>query len=290
MSRPSRWHRTIVMADRVVYLRKALGTIARVTIARDAARRASGLEVVIDHVLTVAERTFSRYRPDSELSRLNQGQGAMAVSKAMWMVLAVAQSVCEATGGVFNVAYRSPGVKPGVVGCFRYRLLYGKKWAVILGKHTILDLDGLAKGWTIGRIAAALKRHGVRRFIVEIGGDLVVGGGIHGPWRIGIRNPGGPSGPSGVLRVLNTAVCTSGTYRRGRHIVNPMTGQRPTHTYSATVLGPDPAVADALATAAFISGPGANYYKRFKNYGFVFVDSSGVSDAEGLVFGELVPP
>jgi thiamine biosynthesis lipoprotein len=79
------------------------------------------------------------------------------------------------------------------------------------------------------------------------------------PWRVGIRHPENPRRLAAALAAEDLAVATSGAYERGAHIVDPHSGRPPTGLLSVTVVGPDLALADAYATAAFamgVDGPG----------------------------------
>ena len=109
----------------------------------------------------------------------------------------------------------------------------------------------MAGAWE--RLAAA----GVRNAVVDAGGDVVVRGRAAPgrAWRIGIQHPGEPDRVAAVLEPDgDLAVATSGTYRRGDHIVDPRTGRPPQGVRSVSCAGDDLATADALATAAFAMG------------------------------------
>src|SRR5947208_3610844 len=73
-------------------------------------------------------------------------------------------------------------------------------------------------------------------------------------WRIGIRHPEALDRLAAVLAVSDLAVATSGEYERGAHILDPHTGRPPAGLLSVTIVGPDLALADAYATAAFAMG------------------------------------
>ena len=77
------------------------------------------------------------------------------------------------------------------------------------------------------------------------------------PWAIGIINPYDTQQIVEVVHIRDGAIATSGLYERGNHIANPRTGSREVHYDSATIVGPDAGLADALATAALVEGPGA---------------------------------
>ena len=129
-----------------------------------------------------------------------------------------------------------------------------------------LDFGGFAKGWAIGEVARLLQDGGVRNAVIDAGGDLQTLG-RHGDrrWRIGIRDPERRDAVLGALEVGDgESVFTSGDYerffvwrgRRFHHILDPRTGYPATGTRSVTVVHPDPAVADAAATALFVAGSG----------------------------------
>jgi thiamine biosynthesis lipoprotein len=152
-----------------------------------------------------------------------------------------------------------------------------------------LDLGGIAKGYIIGRMVQRMSREGVVAALVDAGGDvyamgerpmaLAAGGdpstgsgspraGSRGDrrWAVGIQDPRWPEEPERLytaLRVRDQAVVTSGHYARGyviagkhySHILDPRTG-RPVDTRlaSVTVVAPDAATADGLATGIAVLG------------------------------------
>ena len=128
-----------------------------------------------------------------------------------------------------------------------------------------LDLGGIAKGAVIDEILALLEPHGIDSALINAGGDLAVTGRPLGerPWRVGIRNPRTDS-LLGILELADgEAAFTSGDYERFyeyqgqrlHHLLDPETGRPVAHTQALTVVGTDPASADAAATALFVAGP-----------------------------------
>ena len=134
-----------------------------------------------------------------------------------------------------------------------------------------LDMASIGQGYSAGRLAELLERHGSAAYLVEIGGEVVARGSKPdgSAWRVGIENPieGGGAGPA--LRLppgARTAVITSGSYRHyldaeGRrfgHIVDPRSGWPVEHALvSVTVVGHDAAEAAAWGTALLCLGPRA---------------------------------
>ena len=223
----------------------------------------------IKDVLKVANRVFNWRQEDSEVSLLNQGM-VIEPSPQLFQVLSRSRSVCRLTDGAFDPLFRS---LQWLRGCSDLAL--GGYPFVVLRVGQVLDLDAIAKGYIASLIGNRLKRLGIFRFLVEIGGDIYAAKGLDGPWRIGVRSPG-RGGVCGVLTLEEKGVCTSGSYERGGHIQDPRTGRSLLRDWSVTVIGPDPATSDALATAAFILGPSWRGYSRFNNYTFVFCSASGV--------------
>jgi FAD:protein FMN transferase len=178
--------------------------------------------------LREVDATFSTYRADSEISRLDRGELTLAdcrpeVDEVLTRCLALERE----TGGFFSA-------RPA-------------------GR---LDPSGLVKGWAVARAADRLDAAGARDFCINAGGDVVARGRPQPDrrWRVGIRHPEDLEQLAAVLEVEDLAVATSGTYERGAHIVDPHTGLPPSGLLSVTVVGPDLGTADAYATAAFAMG------------------------------------
>lgn len=131
----------------------------------------------------------------------------------------------------------------------------------------VVDLSGWAKGHAVDRLAVLLDEHGLRDYLVEIGGELRVRGhnAERKKWAIAIEAPSTTARrPHSVLRVTDTSVATSGDYRNyfdheGRHYshtIDARTGRPVEHELAAvTVVSESAAFADAMATALLVLGP-----------------------------------
>ena len=115
------------------------------------------------------------------------------------------------------------------------------------------DPSGLVKGWAAGVALDILHDFGVDRAFVNCGGD-VASMSDGEPWSAGITDPDDVSRIVKVIPLSTYAIATSGTYERGDHVVDPKRGGRSSGARSATVIGPDPALADAYATALCVDG------------------------------------
>jgi FAD:protein FMN transferase len=184
-------------------------------------------EAVFDWFRGVDER-FSPYKSGSETCRIDRGELVPENASAdMREVLRLSEETKTLTRGYFDVRFN---------GRF--------------------DPCGLVKGWAIAKAAALLDADGFLSFCVEAGGDIEIrGANDEGkPWLIGLRNPFDPSTVMRRLALTNRGIATSGTYIRGEHIYNPLTGARANGIASMTVIGPDVYEADRVATAAFAMG------------------------------------
>ena len=141
----------------------------------------------------------------------------------------------------------------------------------------VLDLNGIAKGYGVDRLAATLRDFGITSGLVGIDGEMrALGLRPDGePWTIAIEKPDPASRmPHSMLVLQDAAVATSGDYRhwvdvgdrRLSHTMDPRRGAPLTTTpASVTVVARTCAEADAWATALMVlgSGEGAKLARRF---------------------------
>ena len=121
-----------------------------------------------------------------------------------------------------------------------------------------LTLGGVAKGYAIDRAVDAIKKLGVKRAMVNGGGDIrVVGGNGNGAWRVGVRSPNKERRLITVVELADQAIATSGTDRRPLDdIINSESGTPAKRVKSSTVVAEHAVDADVLATAVYVLGAG----------------------------------
>jgi thiamine biosynthesis lipoprotein len=174
------------------------------------------------------DRTFSPFRADSEISRLNSGE--------------LRPGDC------------SPQVLAVLAWCSRARqMTHGYFDAHVAGRF---DPCGLVKGWSIETASATLTRQGSRNHCINGGGDIrCVGQPEPGrPWHVGIADPHQQRQLTATALVEDAAVATSGPAQRGPHVLDPHTGRLATALASVTVVGSNLTWVDAYATAAVAMG------------------------------------
>lgn len=145
----------------------------------------------------------------------------------------------------------------------------------ITDPQTILDLGGVAKGYIADDLTDLFIAHGVGRFVINLGGNVVVRGGrpadasarppvaAGSPWRIGIINPLDPAHNRAIVDMADGSVVTSGIHERRftkggvtyHHILDPATGMpAKTDLTSATIIAPRSMDCDGYSTTALMLG------------------------------------
>jgi len=200
----------------------------------------AGIEEVRKYFQFVDE-VFSTYVSDSEVSRLRRGEIEIA-------------NCCDELQEVWNLCLQAKSISDGSFD----------PWCVQGG----FDPSGYVKGWAADKAIAILKSHSATSIQINAAGDLSLAGGnivdgALGPWKIGIRHPDEAHTVVKVFEIWDGAVATSGTYERGAHIRDPHTGLIAIGARSASVVGPDGGLADAIATALVVSGrEGAVWFSK----------------------------
>jgi thiamine biosynthesis lipoprotein len=228
------------------------------------------------------EATCSRFDDTSELTRLCRAAPATtAVSPLLFEVLRVALAVAAASEGAFDptlgallhahgfdrhwqTGRTAPTPSPPPNGRAHWRdiVLHEPTGQVSLPTGVALDLGAVAKGFALDLARRALAT--VADCCVVAGGDLLCRGhnALGRPWRTAVVDPFVPDRSAGVIEVdaPEYAICTSGGYARstarGHHLLDPAQpeGRSAAGIASVTVIAPQAAIADALATAVFVLG------------------------------------
>ncbi|WP_370770748.1 FAD:protein FMN transferase [Eubacterium ramulus] len=130
-----------------------------------------------------------------------------------------------------------------------------------------IDLGGIAKGYTSGRVMDVMKSYGIKSAVINLGGNAhVLGNKTDGSqWKVGIQDPEDENGYLGGVSVTDKAIITSGGYERYfvdedtgvkyHHIIDPKTGYSANNgLISVTIVSADSTLADGLSTSLFVLG------------------------------------
>lgn len=230
------------MVTRAAYEIPVWGTVLYIEASSTTVDRAAIDAAIVDVKSFVigVDNNFSTYKDASYVSRLRRGEIEIGQCprdvQDVWAACANAKKLSE---GAFD------------------------PWAVAGG----FDPSGYVKGWAADRVAQILVAAGCGHIQVNAAGDLSLRGGnlldsgVIEPWKIGVVNPDNHQEALRIFEIFDGAIATSGTYERGAHITDPHTGLIAIGAKSATVVGPDGGLADALATALMVAGDeGAQFF------------------------------
>jgi thiamine biosynthesis lipoprotein len=157
-----------------------------------------------------------------------------------------------------------------------------------------IGLGAIAPGYGGDLVMAKIQALGIRDACVNMSGDVLVHGSKNGaPWNVAITHPRKKGESLMILPVSNAAVSTSGDYERyfekdGKrycHIIDPRTGYPADRCQSVTIVAPNLAFADGLATGVFVLGPekGMALVEKLEGTHAVIVDAAGeVRMSKGL--------
>ena len=271
---------------------RALGSECRLTVVvGDHDDPDSAFGEAVSH-LEHLEQSWSRFRPDSELSVLNRAGGVpVVVTEETFSVVAMAVQAGELTEGRFDVTVLDALEAAGYDRSFEFldpvadpgRRSRGRVWWVLgscgngsgsmplLGpspsrEGVRIDLGGIGKGRAADLVCDRLLGLGALGVCVDLGGDVRVAGsppeGL--AWPVSVADPAGADVDLAVVDLLDGGVATSSRLRRrwsgadGReahHLIDPATG-RPARSdlVAVTVLAATTAWADVYAKAALLAG------------------------------------
>ena len=248
------------------------------------------------------ESEMSTYLPDSAISHLNAtaASEAVTVSPELFELIRRALELSAKTDGAFDITYDGVGqlydfraaVRPSASDIedgltkinYRHVRLDEKNHRIEFSEPGVrINLGGIAKGYATERVAEGLRKAGVGHGLVSAGGDTrLLGDRGDQPWIIGVRDPDQAEGYVTRLALTDEAVSTSGDYERFfiedgvryHHIINPATGKSAGAVRSATVVGPDATMTDALSTSVFVMGPeaGLELIEGLPDYEAVVID------------------
>ncbi|MEX1012021.1 MAG: FAD:protein FMN transferase [Balneolaceae bacterium] len=229
-------------------------------------------------------RILSDYSDESELSRLNRTAGSgefVSVSHELYTILERSKEFSEMTDGRFDITIgplvdlwreqrgRARPELPSAKRLRRAQMSSGYEHldlsrtdqSVRLARPEMrLDPGGIGKGYAADAVRNLFEERGLQVFMIDAGGDIVLGGPPPNQegWEISIPTGVSESGlETKTLKLSRCAITTSGDlYQaitmdgvRYSHIIDPATGVGVTGSRMATVVAPDGTTADALASA-----------------------------------------
>lgn len=234
------------------------------------------------------DASLSMFNPTSVISRFNRNDSTATADHYFTTMFKKAMIVSEKTGGAFDITVaplvnlwgfgfqNQDSVTQASIDSIRqfvgYRQVQLDDSGRLIKKdpRIIMDASSIAKGYACDVIAQLLKSHGVKNYMVEIGGEIALNGtnSKGNAWAVGINKP--TEDPTNTLSEIENVIyltdggmATSGNYRnfyykngrRYAHTLDPKTGYPvQKDILSSTVIAPDCMTADAYATAFMVLG------------------------------------
>lgn len=279
------------------------------------------------------EHAFSRTRADSDIARAHAAAPTpVEVCPETAELVELALGYCQQSQGRFDITMGTVTslwnfhnhVVPAPLAVARAlehvgyeRICVDRAGRVptlaISDPATILDLGGVAKGYIADDLGRLLRAHGVARFVLNLGGNVLVSGGrpandaarprvaAGSPWRIGIVNPRDVAHHRAVVQLAEGSVVTSGIHERRfaqggvwyHHILDPATGMpAKTDVVSATIIAARSMDCDGWSTTAFMLGAerAIDTIEQLEGIEAVLIDerdevwwTSGIADALSLI-------
>lgn len=290
---------------KVVRTRPAMGTLVAVTAVAPSREWAHDAVAEAFREMDRLIAVFSRYEHASPISALNTSGRLDDAPPELTEVVRTSLAYHALTGGAFDVT-----VAP-LLALFRERLLaahpspptdgeirdalalvdarsvaHAGRGIRLMRAGMGVTLDGIAKGFIVDAITRTLEGFGVRRYLVNAGGDIRARGRKEGrrPWTVAVRDPTTPGRFPHQVLVTGGAVATSGSYEvsfdgdmRFHHIVDTRTGHSPEAALSVSVVAGTATAADALATSVFVLGPeaGVRFVDGLRGCACLVLDRAG---------------
>ena len=281
---------------------KAMGTQCLIQYACDQPGQAAAFEREALGWVQAFEARYSRFKPDSLVSRINNAAGVdwVDVDEDMDQLLRLCDMLHAMTRGVLDptalplirlwdykakdpVIPSSASINAArrLVGWSKVKRVPGRVFLPEAGMA--LDFGGFGKEYAVDIVAQLALNHGIANVLVDFGHDLrALGQPPERPcWHVGLEDPKHPGKTAGSIGVSGKGVASSGDYlrcfvinnKRYGHIIDPRTGWPVANGCNqATVIADTCLQAGVLSTTAFLLGV---------NEGIAYIE--GFPGAEGLI-------
>ncbi|MCF2948452.1 FAD:protein FMN transferase [Paraglaciecola aquimarina] len=252
------------------------------------------------------EDTYSRFKPESLLSKVNSAAGSDAtfpLDDECWQLFNYADSAYKISDGLFDVTsgvlrqvwdFKSNKLPPidkleavvALVGWHKIKLQQDSFSLPHEGME--LDLGGIVKEYAADLLASTLRLSGCEFGLVDMAGDIAVVGPHpdHSPWNIAISNPAATTKAIATIPLMSGGLASSGDYERfimldgerHSHILNPKTGMPVKGLAGVSVWAPKCVIAGTIATVAMLKGDLAKAWLIDVDCNYLAIDQNGQLD------------
>jgi thiamine biosynthesis lipoprotein len=245
----------------------------------DAGRLQQALNESVKAIRSV-EKQMSLFDPNSAVSRLNRVGELLKPDADLVSVLTLAQFVSQRSAGAFDVTmqplwnlwslHSQSQTLPSSKALSQTRSLVNwqamsvsPQFVRLNSKGMGVSLNGIAQGYAADKVRAVLQAYGVQHALIDTGETTFLGQSSKGEdWRFAVEPSAASLSVPPIINPHGWAIATSSDAHTvfsadhvHHHILNPQTGDSPTHWASVSVIAPSCALADALTKVFFMCPP-----------------------------------
>tara|TARA_B100000768_G_scaffold56565_1_gene55010 strand:- start:5950 stop:6804 length:855 start_codon:yes stop_codon:yes gene_type:complete len=236
------------------------------------------LEFIADSIFFDLNKSLSTYIPNSDISKINNGDNSVQVDDNFITVFNKSKSIWKHTKGYFDptagILANAYGLGPNTVPKYYvntdsimnfigFEKVFLENRSVKISKGMFLDFNAIAKGYCVDLLSKVLKENDIKNHLIEIGGEMYASGInniTNTNWKVGISDPLQPEINKQKIFLNNNALASSGNYRKFLiepdtgfkivHTINPNNGRADqTNILATSVIAKNCMTADAYATA-----------------------------------------
>ncbi|WP_410503568.1 FAD:protein FMN transferase [Flavobacterium sp. Root901] len=275
--------------------------------AKDSLTAEENINEVIAEITRI-ENLISDWKPDSQVSQVNQNAGIkpVKVDREVFELTQRAIKFSEITNGGFDISFAAmdriwkfdgsmtempsaEAIQKSVekVGYKNIVLDSAQSTIFLKLKGMKIGFGALGEGYATDKCRAMMIKKGIPAGIINGSGDMSTWGKQPNgqDWKIGITNPFKPEKLLAKVALKEGAVTTSGSYekfvvfngKRYSHIINPATGYPATGLCSVTIFGPNAETANGLSTSMMVLGQKESLIllQKFPDYSCVMITDKG---------------
>lgn len=225
------------------------------------------------------DRTYSRFRPDSLITRMSQSVGTYEFPEDAPVLFSLYKKLYDLSDGLVTPLIGQVLIEAGYDASYSLvpkelhrpptweeTLAFETPRTLRMKKPTMLDVGAMGKGYLIDLVGELLWQRGLRSFCVDAGGDILHRSEERTPLEVALEHPQDPTSAIGVATITNKSICGSAGNRRTwagfHHVINPDTLRSPDHLLAVWTIAKTTLLADAMTTALFFL-PGEQLLKHY---------------------------
>lgn len=227
------------------------------------------LQHVIRKRIEAYDQTYSRFRPDSLVTKISHQSGDYQFPADAAELFALYSDMYRLTRGKFTPLIGQVMEDAGYDAAYSFIeqpvIRQPQQWEQVMQyavgelhvkEPVLLDFGAAGKGHIIDIIGQLLEQHDIRAYTIDGSGDLLYKTDTQIPLRVGLEHPNNPTQVIGIAQLQQGSLCASATQRRSwgsfHHIINPVTLRPAQRAIATWVVAETALVADGIATVLFL--------------------------------------